>query len=84
MNTAAGVEILWGCGVQSGTVGMARDQSLSLLRGIVGQASFHPVLMGIVFCSTGGIQHTEMFQRLPEISYQKTGKRQKVEFRGSA
>jgi len=72
MDTAAGVEI-GGVRTEAGTVCVAGDQDVPGLLGIVGQALFHPVLVGVVFGGAGGVKHSEMFQGLPEIPNQKAG-----------
>lgn len=52
---------------------MPGDQDVTGFLGVVGQTPFHLVLMGIVLGGAGGVQYSEMFQRLPEIPHQKAG-----------
>lgn len=52
---------------------MPGDQDVTGLLGVVTKTPLHPVLMGIVLGGAGGVQYSEMFQRLPEIPHQKAG-----------
>ncbi len=70
MDAAAGVEI-GGVRTESGTVGVSRDQNVPGFSGVVGEALFHCILMGVVFGGASGVEDPKMLQRLPKIPHKK-------------
>lgn len=73
MDTASGVHVVRRIRVETGTVRMACYQVEIVLDGIVGQKLFYAVFLRIISGGACGIQNAEAFQRLPEVTYQKTG-----------
>ena len=74
MHTAAGISVRGIFRIQHGAVCMTTDQRDALLFCKVSQPPFYFFLTGIVFGGAGGIQHAKVFQWLPDIADQKTGK----------
>lgn len=51
---------------------MSGNENQTILSGIIGKQAFRPVLFGIIFGGTGGVQNTKMLQRTPTVAHQKT------------